>query len=591
MTATREYSPSDTGTGTATHLPLALIHPSSINPRADFPADYIGELAASIRQVGLLQPLVVRRSDDGDGYDIIAGECRYRACKEAGLASVPVVERHCSREEAEELALVENLRRRDLNAIEVAEGYRRLQARGLTQGQIAERVGSSQPAVANALRLLKLPEDVRGLIREGKLTAGHGAVVLQIAADFPELGSAIAAVAAEKGWSVAQTGGALSDYQRRAELEKLKLFKEIGWDDRFADSCRQNCPFGAYREGGARGLCLRPKHLNELRREQKKTVQEAAATVVERTRATDDASLPQISEMRYDEYERLSADGFADGPHCPADCEHRGRAVSYGGEPIPICTNRKLFQEHYAAHRAALTAATGAIAEAELATVRARLDALTSLDQAGPELQFLLGKVDGNEVRHRKTVTKRTGIDLKACSPVERLRHTMECLCLCDVEAAKGGGWYAPGALKAFKDVAPPEPVTPVEAPNEDAIARVQHLEMELVAARDVARNAAYEERCRWWDTLAPAFGGDIGLAEQVGGFGNAEPAEFAACVRKLVAIIHELRGGPVAEPAPVARSIDARCPLCGAEDLGACECDEDKVNAALAARKGAGNA
>ncbi len=216
MTATRDYQTTNTGTSTATHLPLALIHPSSINPRQEFDPAYITELAASIRQVGLLQPLVVRRSDDGDGYDIVAGECRYRACREAGLASVPVVERHCTREEAEELALIENLRRRDLNAIEVAEGYRRLQARGLTQGQIAERVGSSQPAVANAIRLLKLPEEVQQFGRQGKLTAGHLAELCALAEYQPNLALSYAKSAAGEGWSVQRLRQACGGHRRPA---------------------------------------------------------------------------------------------------------------------------------------------------------------------------------------------------------------------------------------------------------------------------------------------------------------------------------------------------------------------------------------
>lgn len=163
-----------------TVVPLAAIVPNPAQPRRQFDEESLETLAASIRRHGLLQPLVVRRV--GDGYELIAGERRWRAARRAGLAEVPVVIRTV--EEAPqrlELALIENLQRADLNPLEEAEAYRRLiDVHGLTQEEIAQRVGKSRPAIANALRLLNLPEAVKAQLARGELTAGHARAVLQL---------------------------------------------------------------------------------------------------------------------------------------------------------------------------------------------------------------------------------------------------------------------------------------------------------------------------------------------------------------------------------------------------------------------------
>lgn len=161
-------------------LPLAAIAPNPAQPRRQFDDAGLETLTASIRRYGLLQPLVVRRV--GDGYELIAGERRWRAAGRAGLTEVPVVVRTVD-ETAQrlELALIENLQRTDLNPLEEAEAYRRLiDVHGLTQEEIAQRVGKSRSAVANALRLLQLPETVKAQLARGELSAGHARAVLQL---------------------------------------------------------------------------------------------------------------------------------------------------------------------------------------------------------------------------------------------------------------------------------------------------------------------------------------------------------------------------------------------------------------------------
>jgi ParB family chromosome partitioning protein len=157
-------------------LPVASIVPSPFQPRRDFVDEPLDQLVSSIKQNGVLQPLVVRRS--GGGYELIAGERRWRAAQRAGLERVPVVVRQASDREALELALVENLQREDLNPLDEAAAYRRLMEEfRLTQEAVAERVSKSRSAVANSLRLLALPDAVKDEIRAGRLSGGHARAI------------------------------------------------------------------------------------------------------------------------------------------------------------------------------------------------------------------------------------------------------------------------------------------------------------------------------------------------------------------------------------------------------------------------------
>ena len=158
---------------------LDQIVPNPEQPRRHFDAEALASLTASIRRYGLLQPLVVRRV--GDGYELIAGERRLRAATEAGLEQVPVVVRESPPAERLELALIENVQRQDLTPLEEAEAYRHLiDQYGLTQDDIAARVGKSRPAITNALRLLGLPDAVKAQLESGELSAGHARAVLGI---------------------------------------------------------------------------------------------------------------------------------------------------------------------------------------------------------------------------------------------------------------------------------------------------------------------------------------------------------------------------------------------------------------------------
>ncbi|HWN44941.1 MAG TPA: ParB/RepB/Spo0J family partition protein [Thermoanaerobaculia bacterium] len=160
-------------------LPIGQLKPNRFQPRTQFDDAAIDELAASIKEQGVVQPLVVSLDQDGT-YTIVAGERRWRASRRAGLETVPVVVRQVTDDrEMLELALVENLQRSDLNALEEAEAYLSLQEKfGLSQEDIATRVGKARTTVTNALRLLRLPDEVQELLREGRLTAGQARPLL-----------------------------------------------------------------------------------------------------------------------------------------------------------------------------------------------------------------------------------------------------------------------------------------------------------------------------------------------------------------------------------------------------------------------------
>jgi ParB family chromosome partitioning protein len=162
-------------------LPIADIVSNRHQPRQYFDDVSMQELAASIATYGILQPLVVVKNDSGDGYELIAGERRLRAARMANLKTVPVIVREASDLERLELALIENIQRADLNLIEEAEAYKKLNDEfGLTHEQIAERVGKSRPVVSNIIRLLTLPAEIQQAIAEGKITEGHAKVLLEI---------------------------------------------------------------------------------------------------------------------------------------------------------------------------------------------------------------------------------------------------------------------------------------------------------------------------------------------------------------------------------------------------------------------------
>ena len=214
-----------TGRKAELHVPVDKLEPNPQQPRLDFRQDELESLADSIRQKGVIQPLIVRRKPGRDTYEIVAGERRWRAAQLAQLHEVPVVVRDLDDTEVLEIAIIENIQRADLNSIEEALGFRQLMTRfGHTQEKLAEALSKSRSHVANLLRLLTLPDDVQDLVRDGKLSAGHARALI----GSPRA-SDLAAQIVAKGLSVREVER-LMKAQDSAKLSSPKAAKGLEKD-------------------------------------------------------------------------------------------------------------------------------------------------------------------------------------------------------------------------------------------------------------------------------------------------------------------------------------------------------------------------
>lgn len=334
------------------NVPMDDIAPSTLNPRKTFDQAALEELAASIRALGLIEPIVVRdrrpsenmldELADDPPFEIVAGERRWRACKLAGLTEVPVLFRgRINDAEALKIALLENLQRQNLDPIEEAEGYRQLnRIVGLKQAQIADAVNRSQPAIANAMRLLELPDDVRDLIRTGQLSASHG-IALARWKDFPEIVRRIA----EDTMKNSLTAKEVEKFSLyRNDFEHLGLVRFFDRSATFDTAICERCPFGAYRvernDWWDKRVCLNPDHFDELqgvadaeRENELKRKLEAAGG--------DEATIPQLSKLGYETYEMI---GWGCPTDCTENCECRGRGINHNDQIVSICTNPKRFR-------------------------------------------------------------------------------------------------------------------------------------------------------------------------------------------------------------------------------------------------------
>ena len=216
-------------------LPVEKIKPNAQQPRKFFAEEKLQELAQSLKQVGLLQPIIV--VEKGKEYEIVAGERRWRAAQLASLSEIPCIVRQLAETEITELSLIENIQRENLNALEEAQTYEKLQQLfAYTQEQLAEKMGKSRPHIANMLRLLSLPENIQTMLVNGDLTAGHARALLMLSNPLQQ--TMLAKQIAEKGLSVRQAEGAarlLSQQkmpQKSKEIHKnadqAPIIKEIG---------------------------------------------------------------------------------------------------------------------------------------------------------------------------------------------------------------------------------------------------------------------------------------------------------------------------------------------------------------------------
>ncbi|ECR3485852.1 TPA: ParB/RepB/Spo0J family partition protein [Listeria innocua] len=209
----------DTNEETVQNIAIKEIKPNPYQPRKIFDAKAINELRDSIKIHGVLQPIILRNTDKG--YEIVVGERRFRAAKEAKLKEIPAVVRDLTEEEMMELSVIENLQREDLSPLEEAESYQFLMKKlGLTQAKLAERVGKSRPYIANFVRLLTLPEEVQVMLRDGSLSAGHGRVLLGLKLKKNIVPTAKKAVA--QGLTVRQLEDVINNLNENVSRETIK---------------------------------------------------------------------------------------------------------------------------------------------------------------------------------------------------------------------------------------------------------------------------------------------------------------------------------------------------------------------------------
>lgn len=212
-------------------IDIDLIRPNPDQPRTSFKDSALDELAQSISTNGVVQPIVVRRS--GSGYEIVAGERRWRAAQRAGLRRIPAVVKEVSDDKLLELALIENIQREELNPIEEANAYRKLiDIIGLTQEGVAASVGKDRTLIATSLRLLKLPEDIQKLIEDGKLSAGHGRALLLT--DDVTIQRRVARAVIEKSLSVRETERMVKSAGQPRKKSILNLSTAAKQDPNFA---------------------------------------------------------------------------------------------------------------------------------------------------------------------------------------------------------------------------------------------------------------------------------------------------------------------------------------------------------------------
>lgn len=325
-------------------IPLDKIRAKDgFNPRKVFDPEELEELRKSIEQYGVKQPIGLRPTDDG--YDIIWGERRYRASLLAGKTTIPAMVSDVDDKLHLELALLENLMRVDLNPMEEAAGYAKLMAMGYKQAEIAAKVNRSQPAVANAIRLLKLPEVVRSQISDGNLSTSH-ALALAKYSDFPEIARAIGEIAVEQKIPSRDLEKGLP-YGIILRLERENLMKRLNHSANFdwKKVCQQDCPFKAYRSisttGSSETVCMRPAHYKELTEEFVRKEEQKHERAIKKV-SKPGASLPTVEQLRKAVGGRVTILGKGTFEHaipqgCSGECVCRRQATAGDNRTVECC--------------------------------------------------------------------------------------------------------------------------------------------------------------------------------------------------------------------------------------------------------------
>lgn len=383
-------------------IPVNRIHRSTFNPRQAFDIDALDDLALSIQQHGLIEPIVVRPhptpelvagSDAAweEHYEIIAGERRWRAAVAVNIATIPAMVRDVDDATAIQLAVVENLQRADLDPIEEAAGFQLLLERaGMTQRDAAAALNRSQPAIANALRLLRLPTHVQQLISEGDLSRAHGVALMRFD-EFPAFQEALADVAVSTSLSSKQLEKPFDDYDI---VNLLREAKVLAFYPSF-DEC-ENCPFSAKRKGKYHEYCLNPEHYEELQEVRDAAREAERAERLAEVEATGD--LPSVRDIGSSQDLSYALDPDTTWsqlpPGCGEDCPCRCQVLNWNGDRvITVCADPDRYRDLEEADKQSKVERKKAALAARLEQLEEKIDELPALGTITPdELIVLAGE-------------------------------------------------------------------------------------------------------------------------------------------------------------------------------------------------------
>lgn len=386
---------------TVMEIEIDLVYPSKLNPRQEFDEAALQELASSIRQHGLLQPILVRPVSqtimkNGVGaaqmvYEIVAGERRWRACKLIELPTILAVVDEMDEKTHVQLALIENLQRQDLNPMEEARGYAELnRVCGLKQSEIAASVNRSQPSIANKMRLLKLPLEVQEKISAGELSPAHG-IALGRFDGFSEIQKVIA----EHAIADKLTSKDLENGIRGSHILTQKgLMSYLPWQyESIEKACRKECPFSAYHHTGGSGVCFNPPCLKEKESQAQQTKEEEKQQKISAAIENGETSPVKMHDFEYGSYNELTDSNTPSG--CLSECLQRVAATSHSGVPTVICLDVKCHKRLRTADTKAANKNKNATAAENLKKIKEVIDGLTEISPQ--EISFLCAMVLQNE--------------------------------------------------------------------------------------------------------------------------------------------------------------------------------------------------
>lgn len=350
-----EYSARNEPTAyTDGECPIDGIQPSPFNPRKRFDEGGLQELADSIKAHGLMEPIVVRQIPGVEAWgsvpwmEIVAGERRWRACKIAGLEKVSVrVARSLDDEAALKLAIIENVQRQDLDPLEEAEGYRQLAKLGMKQAQIAESVKRSQPAIANAMRLLDLPESVQAKITAGGLSASHGVALASYKVNR-HVQEGLAELAVKEGYASKRLEHFFASISYvPEELRQYVYCFGYSTDFDWRQECRGACPHEAFRAGhyDHEGFCLLPNCYEKKQKAAKQAKVQALDTKLQEARAASGVTLIKARDLGYDGTDYHTIYPSTTLPvGCQTGCAKRVQALDSAGSVVEICSDAKCWK-------------------------------------------------------------------------------------------------------------------------------------------------------------------------------------------------------------------------------------------------------